>query len=248
MTSAALAGSLLVSPVAVAAESSKASDFDKHWAKDTIQSFIDQGYVQGYGENSFRPDEYMTRAELVVSLNRVLGLRGEADINFTDVPKDAWYYKDLAIAVYNGYIHGYGDNTFRGDNAVTRAEACVMLTQAGGLEVPEDGEPPVGDVPEWAADYIALLYGADIIQGYEDGSLQANHQVSRAEVLVLMERYQKTEASLPKRADYQPVKSEEPTPEEAKPEKVEEKPVAPWAEAAAGAPVAEAAVLAAAVP
>ena len=46
-------------------------DIKDHWAENIIKKYIDKGIVKGYPDGTFRPDETVTRAELLAILNRL---------------------------------------------------------------------------------------------------------------------------------------------------------------------------------
>ena len=46
-------------------------DYDKHWAREDIAWAMEQGYVKGYPDGSFHPDDPITRAETVTVLHRL---------------------------------------------------------------------------------------------------------------------------------------------------------------------------------
>ena len=48
------------------------SDISNHWTKDNIQKFIDAGIINGYQDDTFRPDNNMTRAEFATILSKLL--------------------------------------------------------------------------------------------------------------------------------------------------------------------------------
>lgn len=83
-----------------------ASDLDGHWGQATMQEFIDRGWLTGYGDGQYGPDNGMTRAEFSALINRVTGLTEESETisNYTDVASGAWYASDLAKALAAGYI------------------------------------------------------------------------------------------------------------------------------------------------
>ena len=54
-----------------------------------------------------------------------------ASVNpFSDVPRDHWAYDAVSGLVNQGIINGYGDDTFRGDRAITRYEMAQMVGKA----------------------------------------------------------------------------------------------------------------------
>ncbi len=74
------------------------------------------------------PEKQLTRAEfvsaIVTAINATSDYKGSS---FADVSDDAWYAKDLECAKSIGITKGYEDGTFRGDSAITKREALVML-------------------------------------------------------------------------------------------------------------------------
>lgn len=48
------------------------TDTEGHWAEDEISRAANLGWVQGYEDSSFLPDEYISRAEAATLINRVL--------------------------------------------------------------------------------------------------------------------------------------------------------------------------------
>ena len=86
----------------VDAAAGTATDIAGHWAAANIAAVIDAGYMSGYNDGSFKPDQAMTRAEMVVTINRMLGVEVPAygaDANeFTDISPDHWAYNDICKA------------------------------------------------------------------------------------------------------------------------------------------------------
>lgn len=73
-----------------------------HWAADYIQAAADAGIIFGYVNGTFRPDQYITRAEAVTVLNRVSGRTECTVVNydqiFSDVPANHWAYQEIMLA------------------------------------------------------------------------------------------------------------------------------------------------------
>ena len=73
-----------------------------HWAEDEISRAAALGWIQGYSDGTFRPNQYITRAQAVTMINRVLCRLPEdtddllSGMNtWTDCHEDDWFY--LAI-------------------------------------------------------------------------------------------------------------------------------------------------------
>lgn len=73
------------------------SDISSHWAKDYINTFAGAGYIYGYSDNTFKPDNNITRAEAVTIINNLLDISPVAASDevrtFSDLPESHWAYK-----------------------------------------------------------------------------------------------------------------------------------------------------------
>ena len=78
--------------------------------------------------SAFRPDERITRGEMVFMITESLGLKGGAS-SFSDIRSDHRYYKYICAAVGNGIINGYEDGTFRAWGFATRGETAAMVSR-----------------------------------------------------------------------------------------------------------------------
>lgn len=94
------------------------------------------GY-QIYGGNYYKPDTPALREDIAVALVKLKGydtLGADESIlatMFTDVNSiSSEARKYVATALERGLISGYDDNTFRGQDSITRAEATAMLWRA----------------------------------------------------------------------------------------------------------------------
>ena len=70
------------------------SDIEGHWAIEWIKTFVNKGYLVGYPDGTFRPEDKITRAEMVVVMTRVAGTVADADaiVNYADVDDAHWAY------------------------------------------------------------------------------------------------------------------------------------------------------------
>ena len=86
-------------------------DIANHWAKDEISVAANNGWVNGYEDGSFRPQNNITRAETMSLVNRVLNRNPETAedllsdmITFTDnADTNAWYYLAVQEATNSHY-------------------------------------------------------------------------------------------------------------------------------------------------
>ncbi|ADG06893.1 DUF4350 domain-containing protein [Kyrpidia tusciae] len=109
-------------------------------------------------------------------------------VRFSDV-HGHWAEALVNQAVAQDWVKGYPDGTFHPDAPVTRAEFAVLLAKALGLPVPEGTAAlPFADaaaVPDWARPSVAACVRAGVLHGYEDGTVRADAQISRAEMAVM---------------------------------------------------------------
>lgn len=75
-----------------------------HWAARSIAICASNGWVQGYEDGTFRPDQPITRAEAMTIINRMLG-RGvskgyvcKGAVRYTDNDPGSWYYFEVLEA------------------------------------------------------------------------------------------------------------------------------------------------------
>lgn len=160
----------------------KFSDIKGHWAESLINDFINKGYISGYEDGTFKPNNKITRAEFIKIVNITFGFTKQGNENFTDVKSGDWYYEDVLKAVKQGYIDGYGDGTFRPNAEITREEACKIIGSI--LEAIGDGKTKFKDekqISDWAIKYVDGLVDKGIIHGYEDNTFRPKNNATRAE-------------------------------------------------------------------
>lgn len=185
---AALSMSLAVSATALAAIP---SDIGGHWAQGTIIQWTTNGYISGYPDGTFKPDNSITRAEFVVMVNKAMGYNKRGNAYFSDVSAAHWAYAEIMKGVEAGYITGNGDGTFRPDAPVTRQEAAVMISKILGLDQDYASAAKYVDyryIPSWAAGYVGAVSKAGIMTGYPDGDFKSDRVLTRAESVVSLDK------------------------------------------------------------
>ena len=93
--------------------------------------------IKGYSDKTFRADNQVTRAEFVAMSVRYYDLFEDVPsvantTKYTDVASNYWAVKEISVAKEIGWLNGYADGTFRGDNEITRAEAVTVINRATG--------------------------------------------------------------------------------------------------------------------
>ncbi|MBE6811212.1 MAG: hypothetical protein E7521_09245 [Ruminococcaceae bacterium] len=152
------------------------------------------GYIKGYPDGSVRPDGYITREEMTAILYRIknhdydspFSVTGEV---FPDVDSSRWSVKEIEYMVQDGVVVGYPDGEFKPANNLTRAEFASLIARF--TSVPDwNKENVFPDLSQdhWAYNDILALYGAKLLSGYEDGTIKPENNVTRAEVMTVVNK------------------------------------------------------------
>ena len=99
------------------------------WYANTVGYAVQKGIVSGYPDGTFKPNQPITRAEFSSIASRFADLTEEKDLTFSDLDASHWGYKAIRLAASNGWISGYPDNTFRPEQAITRAEVTSITNR-----------------------------------------------------------------------------------------------------------------------
>ncbi|EHL09916.1 hypothetical protein HMPREF9629_00908 [Peptoanaerobacter stomatis] len=186
MLSIALAMSLTIPAIPSHAIS---TDTKGHWAEKTITSWQEKGLIAGYQDGTFKPNKQVTRAEFIHILNSSLKLTKQGEVKFSDVKETDWFYKDVQIAVGNGYANGTPDNMFMPNTTLTRAEVAVFI--ANILNEKSDKQLMFSDIntiPAWAKSSVSLMIEKGYMSGYPDNTFAANNKLTRAEAVTILDK------------------------------------------------------------
>ncbi|MDP5276615.1 S-layer homology domain-containing protein [Chengkuizengella axinellae] len=167
------------------------SDVDGHWAEKQLKQWIDNGLLNGYGEGVYKPNQTITRAEAAALVNRSFEHEETAEVAFSDVAAEDWFYNEVSKALTAGFMTGYEDGTFKPDQNITRQELAVMIFRLLDLEANADAVASFDDVDtiaDWAKGEIGALVDLGIVTGYNDNTIQPNGLTKRAEAIVMIER------------------------------------------------------------
>ena len=107
----------------------------KAWYADYIGYLAEYDIIKGYTDGTFKPEAPVTRAEFVAMAVRYYDLFNDVaktgyTVKYTDVSSAYWAYADIAFAKQIGWLNGYSDGSFRGDNNITRAEVVTVTNRA----------------------------------------------------------------------------------------------------------------------
>ena len=151
-------------------------------------------FINGYPDGSVQPEGNVTRAETAAILYRIMGDACQSyyktnSSSYSDVARGDWYNTYVATLENAGVIVDTRTNgKFRPNDAITRAELASMIAQFAGLESASAAK--FNDVGSryWAAEEIAIAAKMGWINGYPDGSFRPDRNVTRAELMAMVNR------------------------------------------------------------
>ncbi|MBN3033365.1 MAG: S-layer homology domain-containing protein [Candidatus Saganbacteria bacterium] len=166
-----------------------------YWAIEPIALMGVLGLVNGYPDNSFRPEKGITRAELVTLLVKSLALPQEtldsyASVEaFKDVPLHHWAAKYIACADAQKYVTGYPDGRFAPNKVLSRAEGATIMARYAKL-APAGGTKSFVDLKDgfWAAEFINAARQAGLLKYLEGKDFKPDNPFTRAEACEVLYR------------------------------------------------------------
>ena len=169
-------------------EPKKPVEIKKVWTPAELNARDHFSYIKGYGDNTFGPNRTITRAEVAMIFARLsINQSVSGAPQFKDVKAGDWYKTAVDIVARQGVVKGYEDGTFRPNQPITRREfAAIAARYAGNI----DTWRTFRDVPstDWAYTLINRVGGAGWITGYEDNTFRPNNNITRAEVVAIVNR------------------------------------------------------------
>lgn len=117
------------------------------WYNKAIATLSRMGILSGYEDGSFRPNATVTRAEFAAMAARFDTEAKPVDTPFTDLT-GCWAADEIAKAYGKGWVNGYGDNTFRPNGPITRAEAVTLINRVL-RRLPETDKDLLPDERTW---------------------------------------------------------------------------------------------------
>ncbi|BFH11640.1 hypothetical protein J6TS7_07400 [Paenibacillus dendritiformis] len=87
------------------------TDISRHWAEKYIVSAANKGWIKGYPDGTFKPNQYISRVEAMSFINNVLNRKVKTDgihkdaKQWPDNTPDKWYYTDVLEATNHHEYH-----------------------------------------------------------------------------------------------------------------------------------------------
>ncbi len=164
------------------------------WAKDAIEELAVKGIVNGVGENTFAPNELMTREQFVTIAVRVFGFSdANKSVEFSDVKDGTWYIDSIYKAYNAGAVNGIGENLFGIGQHITREQIVTILYRIAKDRVEFDINTALTftdstEIADYANEAVTAFCNKGFVTGYSDGTFSAKGNATRAECAVIIHR------------------------------------------------------------
>lgn len=190
LLSGALCTAMLVSAISVSAAKVTFSDVENDptvsWAKPYISEMAELGYIKGYEDGTFKPNNTITKTEALLLLSRMLGVNDDAYADSVELAQDAYgsmlkkystnYSNEIAFLLYTGVLKTDDLDTYistsNKNTPLKRYEAAVLLTKLLGAEEDVQKNTFVSssyadtvEIPDSARAYVEYVKGEGIMQG-----------------------------------------------------------------------------------
>ena len=170
------------------------------WYTDAVAYVYRHDIMEGMSATTFQPNGTLSRA---MAVQIFYNLEGQPDISdenlgypYEDVDAQAWYGDAVYWARITGVATGYGDGTFQPGDSITRQEFAQMLynyAKYKGYDLTAEGDlaqfPDSGSVADWAETAMSWANGNELINGHDNGTIDAAGTAIRAQAASILMRF-----------------------------------------------------------
>ncbi len=180
------------------------------WAREYIEEMAEQGYIAGYEDDTYRPDNKVTRLETIVLFARAMGSNREENEEVLEIAKEQYgdtvedlglnFGEDeIAFMLYRGALSDEDLDTYlskkKASQPMPRQEACAIITKAmcaeevAKAEVLTDMEyTDAKEIDSKYSQYVFYVSEAGIMNGMEDNSFAPKASVLRSQIAAMLYR------------------------------------------------------------
>jgi hypothetical protein len=173
-------------------------DVVNHWGQRDIEYLVARGAIPLNTTNLIEPDTYISRAEFVMFLVKVLGIQPYHPPveSYSDVEHGSDYYEYIEAALRAGLVSGISQDLFAPDQNLTREEAAVILARAGNMKSLKDPDvikilskfTDEKSISLWARNQLAAAVKAKVLRGSADNTFKPLGKTTRAEAAAMIVR------------------------------------------------------------
>lgn len=174
-----------------------------------ISYLKEKGIINGYEDNSFKPNQEINRAEALKIITLATGTIDEKTLNekaieeapFSDTPLEAWFTKYLSAAKQQQLINGHPDGSFKPFETINLAESLKILLKADqknldfkNLEYENLIQLLFADTPdnEWFTPYTKYAGSLEILDINSNNSISPEKKITRGYLAEIIYRLEKS--------------------------------------------------------
>lgn len=179
---------------------SEYEDLNKeHWAYEQIQTLTKDKIVAGYPDNTFKPDEFVTKAEFATMVINSFGLKNypiEDEAIFVDVLPEYWAWGSIQRAIALDLVKKGENDFFMPDDFITKEQAYTVvmnalaqenISQEKAIEVLKEKFVNYQEIPQSIFKNLAKAQILNMIVDVEPyNKFEAEKPASRAELCALL--------------------------------------------------------------
>lgn len=168
-------------------------DIENHWAKNEIELLAGKGIIAGMGDDIFKPEDKITRAQFATLIFNLLNLDTETYLGkFSDVQENDWFALAVEAAAKEGIVLG-SEGLFNPNKEITREEMAVIIVRTmeyKGLVTSSDSMDFIDkdNISPWALDSVGKAYQKGIIKGMTETRFEPKLNASRAQAAAMIFR------------------------------------------------------------
>lgn len=180
------------------------------WAATAVKDMAAAGYINGYEDGTYRPDNQVTRQECLSLFARVMGSNNESNKEVLTIAHNkydemlapyslTWGSDEIAYLLYKGVLKETDLVTYLKNDEkskpMSRYEAAIIITKAMGGEkqalADKNASLSYTDaalIPSSAVGYVKYASDQEILKGMDDGGFSPTTSVTRAQMAVMLSR------------------------------------------------------------
>ncbi|ARK25122.1 hypothetical protein SporoP37_10965 [Sporosarcina sp. P37] len=148
---------------------------------EAIQYLQEKGFIGGYPDGTFRPQENISRKHVAKLLDQALKLpQSSTAVVYKDVPKTHPYYGPIMKLTAAGIFSGGTDGYFNPEAPITRIQMAKVLDIAFDLYMTKQNSFYDVYIEHWGYTHANALKASGVASGYPDGEFRPNDPVTRA--------------------------------------------------------------------
>ena len=162
------------------------TDIDGHWAEDVIDKWTGYGVLKG-DDDLYRPNEYITRADLAIIISRLMRYTAEADASqFNDLGNCTAEQRSSVLKLNAAGVMLGSFGNMRPLEYISREEACCMIGRAMRVKPVPNSTTAYSDlaqISDWANSLVMGMTERGYLSGKGDGYFYPKDFITRSEVM-----------------------------------------------------------------